>query len=486
MTNNIKKILAFALAAMMIIPLASCANTGDVEQSTVPPAAEAQTTLPVIDETTADPSEVFELPAETQEYAGKLVILNSSGISMVGLDDATADTLDQAVFKRNALMSERYGVEISEIVVKSSKAVTTAENEITSGDPSFDVASLNYNNATALARKGLWYDLADIENISLEKSWWDQSANRNYRFGEHLYYTYSNMETSHFDHVRCFYFNHSIMAANSLSVDELYTKAIEGKWTLEEMYNYAKDVYRDNGNGIADADDIYPVVGVPSTTYSALCSGADASYIKIDPKTSLPYAYFTTEGFIDAYNLILDTMSGENFFYTGCSKNTEATEMFINGHGLFLMTTISNSNTMRSGMSDDFGFLPLPKRDLEQEHYTCNAPNPYSIAVPVCVSDPERIGFILEAMAYHSTDTVRTAYFEIRLYGQTSRDALSWQTLDLIYSNIAYSIPVESSVGYASKINDMMVEGSRDISSYIKSVQSSMENDIEKFINGVE
>jgi len=484
MKNTLKKILAFVLAAMTLLSLAACANTSDPVETTLPSASQAQTT-PAIEETTSDPSEVFELPTETQEYAGKLVILNSSGISFDGLDDASADALDQAIFRRNAIMSEKYGVEVSEIVAKSSKAATTAENEIQSGDPSFDVASLNYTNATKLARQGLWYDLASIDNISLEKSWWDQSANLNYRFGDHLYYTYSNMETSHFDHVRCFYFNHSIMAANNLSVDELYQKAIDGKWTLEEMYNYAKDVYKDDGNGVADEHDIYPVVGVPSTTYSALCSGADASYIKIDPKTSLPYAYFTTEGFIDAYNLILDTMSGENFFYTGCSKNTEATEMFVNGHGLFLMTTISNSGSMRTGMKDDFGFLPLPKRGLDQEHYTCNAPNPYSIAVPYCVSDPERIGFILEAMSYYSTDTVRTTYFEIRLYGQTSRDALSWQTLDLIYSNIAYSIPVESSVGYSSKINDMMVEGSRDISHYIQSVKTSIEKDIENYINGV-
>lgn len=482
-----KKLLSLIIAILMLASLASCAESGGevtTEQAattTAPEAGNATEEAAV----TEDPSLVFELPAETQEYAGKVVILNSSGLTIGGLDDSSADPLDQAVFRRNAIMSERYGVEVSEIVVKSSKAATTAENEILSGDPSFDIASLNYTNATALARQNLWYDLASIENISLEKAWWDQSANLNYRFGDSLYYTYSNMVTSHFDHVRCFYFNHAIMNTNNLSIDDLYRKAIDGKWTLEEMYAYAKDVYKDNGNGVSDADDIYPVVGVPSTTYSALCSGADASYIKIDPHTLLPYAYFTTEGFINAYNLILDVMTGENFFYTGCSKNTEATEMFVNGHALFLMTTISNSNTMRTDMKDDFGFLPLPKRDLDQENYTCNAPNPFSLAVPVCAKDPERIGFILETMAYHSTDTVRATYFEIRLYGQTSRDALSWQTLDLIYSNIAYSIPVESSIGYSSKINGMMVEGSRDISSYIKSVKSSMEKDIENFINEV-
>ncbi len=480
-----KKIFSLLIAALMLLSLAACADPADSAETTVPSGASTTAGSPESEEITNDPSGVFELPTETSEYEGKIVFLNSDTRSIAGLDDASADLLDQAVFKRNAIMSERYGVEVSEIVVKSSKAATAAENEIMSGDPSFDVAMLNYTNATKLARQGLWYDLTSIDNISLEKSWWDQSANLNYSFGNQLYYTYSNMVTSHFDHVRCFYFNHSIMSANSLSVDELYMKAIDGKWTLEEMYNYAKDVYRDDGNGIADASDIYPVVGVPSTTYSALCSGADASYIKIDPKTSLPYAYFTTEGFIDAYNLILDTMSGNNFFYTGCKKNTEATDMFVDGHALFLMTTISNSNTMRTGMKDDFGFLPLPKRDLNQEHYTCNAPNPYSMAIPVCTKEPERIGFILEAMAYYSTDTVRTTFFEIKLYGQTSRDALSWQTLDLIYSNIAYSIPVESTISYSSTINGMMVEGSRDISSYIQSVKSSMEKDIEKFINEV-
>lgn len=185
------------------------------------------------------------------------------------------------------------------------------------------------------------------------------------------------------------------MKTNNLDFDELYTKEIDGKWTLEGMHNYAKDLYRDDGNEIADAEDIYPRAGVPSTAYSVLCSGVDASYIRI-------------------------------------------------------------------------------------------VPNPYSMEIPYCIDAPERIGFALEAMVYHSTDTVRATYFEIRLCGQTSRDALFRQTLDLIYSNIAYSIPIESTISYSSAINDMMVEGSRKITSYIQSVKPSMKKDIEKFINEVD
>lgn len=159
--------------------------------------------------------------------------------------------------------------------------------------------------------------------------------------------------------------------------------------------------------------------------------------------------------------------------------------MFVNGHALFLLTTIVSSNTMRQSMSADFGFLPLPKYDTDQEKYICNAPNPYAIMVPSDSQNADRTGFILEAMSYISHDTVRTAYFEVRLYGRTSRDALSWQTLDIIYSNIAYSVPVESSVNYQSEINKMMVDNDRGISAYVASVKGVVEADIKKFIDNV-
>lgn len=478
-----KRFFCFIIAVLMLLSMVACADVEDPEDSSEPAASLDNTSDTA--EITEDPDNVFELPTETQQYAGKIVFLNSSSSSIVGDDEDSSELIDEAVYRRNAIISERYGVEVSEIVVTSSKGATSAENEIMSGDPSFDVVMLNNTNISKLARQSLLYDLASINNLSLEKSWWDQSANLQLRFGDRIYYMYGDIMTSHFDAVRCFYFNQTIMQKHNLSTNELYQTAIDGNWTLEEMYNYAKDVYADNGNGIPDADDIYPVVGVPSTTYSALCSGADAHYIKIDPKTSLPYAYFTTDGFIEAYSKIMEIMTRENFFYTGFSKNTDATDMFVNGHSLFLMTTISNSNTMRTSMKEDFGFLPLPKRDTLQEGYICNAPNPWSVAIPYCHSDPERIGFILEAMSYYSQDTVRTSYFEIRLYGQTSRDALSWQTLDIIFSNIAYSIPVQTTVNFSSTINDKMVAGEMEIASYVASVKPSIEKDIANFINEV-
>lgn len=475
------------LAAAMLAAFASCGKTGDSDDTT---RSASGTTGAVA---TVDPSESFDLPIESTEYAGKFVILNGfsnattlfTNCSMVSEDGGAGDALDTAIYRRGVIMKDRYGVDVRELPIATSQQYSTVEKEATAGSHSFDIAMINTTNVSKLAMAGYCYDLVTIDNISLEKAWWDQSANEQLKYGKHLYYTYGDMDTTQFDAVRCIYFNQALMKKHDMSIDGLYQKTIDGKWTLDEMYTYAKDVYEDNGDGVATADDIYPFVGVPSTSFSALLSGCDASYIKIDDQTSLPYAYFTTERFGNVYGKILDVMYKDNFFYMGCSKNTAATDMFVNGHALFLLTTIVSSNTMRQSMASDFGFLPLPKYDTDQEKYICNAPNPYAIMVPSNSEDPERVGFILEAMSYISHDTVRTAYFEVRLYGRTSRDALSWQTLDIIYSNIAYSIPVESSVNYASKINDMMVENDGGISAYVASVRNAVTGDIEKFIEKV-
>lgn len=484
-----KKYLALILACLMLISLAACSeNTPNdpTDETTTAPSA-AVSDEPTV---TSDPSLVFELPAESTEYAGKFVILNGffdattlfTTCSVLGDSDTSADQLDAAIYRRNSMVSDRYGVEISELPCATKNQYSTFEKDVTSGSATFDMAMINNSNVTKLAVAGYLCDLEEIDNISLEKSWYDQSANTQLRYGKHLYYTYSDMDTTQFDAVRCIYFNQSLMQKHDLSTNALYQTAIDGKWTLEEMYNYAKDVYSDNGDGVQNEDDIYPFVGVPSTALSALITGADASYIKISSETSQPYAYFTTESFVDTYNKILNIMFSDNFFYTGCSKNTQATDMFVGGHALFLLTTIVNSNTMRQSMSSDFGFLPLPKRDTDQTSYICNAPNPYAICIPVHISDAERSGFVIEAMSYLSTDTVRTAYFEVRLYGRTSRDALSWQTLDLIYSNIAYNIPVQSSVGYSGTINSMMAANDSSIAAYVRSVKDVVEKDIADFI----
>lgn len=484
-----KKFLALLIVITSLISLASCADTGNSDTTTA--SNVAQTTSG--DATTVDPSAQFEFPETSSDYAGKFVILNGfseattlfTTCSMLGSGDSSADQLDSAIYRRNIMLSDRYGVEVSEIPCATKSQYTTFEKEITSGTTSFDIAMINNSYVTKLATAEYLYDLTTIDNIYLEKDWYDQSANEQLRYGKHLYYTYSDMDTTQFDAVRCMYFNQSLMDRFGLSTNELYQTAINGKWTLDKMYEYAKDVYTDDGDGIANDGDTYAFVGVPSTSLSALITGADASYIKMDTKTSTPYAYFTTESFIDTYNKVLDVMFKDNFFYTGCSQNTAATDFFVNGHSLFLLTTIVSSNTMRSSMSADFGFLPLPKYNEDQSKYICNAPNPYAICIPATSQDPERTGFVIEAMSYLSTDTVRTAYFEVRLYGRTSRDALSWQTLDLIYSNIAYNIPVQFSVNYLATINKMMVANDRSIASYVQSVKATVENDIANFIDEV-
>ena len=257
---------------------------------------------------------------------------------MVSDTNGTADVLDSGI-TRNLLMKENYGVDVRELPVPQKNQRNSVENAIKADIVPFDIAMVNMENVPAIALGGYCYDLTKLNYVSLEKVWWDQSANVQLRMGQKLFYTYSDMDTTHFDAVRCIFFNQVLAQNNQIDPNDLYSLALDGVWTLAEMYEISKDTYIDNdASGKASAEDIFPMLGVPSTSMSALLSGFDSSYVKMDESTGFPYANFLTERFVDCYNEIMRVMHTPNFFWSGTSTNVAATEMFIKDQGLFLLT----------------------------------------------------------------------------------------------------------------------------------------------------
>lgn len=481
MINCTKRWLVGLLAVSLLLP--GCASDGATTSDTTVSSGSTDHTETV---ETADPSTVFGLP-EKKEIGGELKVYNcfSDASSLfittaLTVESTTGDTIGDAIYKRNQIIEENYGVKLVEIPVKVNDQNTTLRNSIQAGDNSFDFAMVRNNTVSALAMEGMCTDLAELESLDLEKVWWDQRANEQMRMGEHLYYTYSDFATTHYDMVRCFFFNKSI--ASEYELPDLYSIVREGEWTLEKMQELGMQVSADNGDGVWNESDQYGFIGVPSTSLSAMLVGADAAYVTIED--GYPKIGFTTEHFVDAYNRILDCVFNDNFFYTGAKKNTVASELFVEGHSLFLLTTMSNTKTLRT-MDTDFGILPLPKYDAAQENYWCNSPSPYAIMIPYNNPDPERTAFLIEALSYYSYLEVRPAYFDVMLHGRVSRDEQSSEMLDLIFSNLMYTVPLETSVDYSSKINKMMQENDRSITSYLTSVQGTVEKHLDAFIEKI-
>ena len=98
---------------------------------------------------------------------------------------------------------------------------------------------------------------------------------------------------------------------------------------------------------------------------------------------------------------------------------------------LYWFSNVRNAETLRS-LDSDFGIIPTPKFDENQENYISSNLGTSYFAIPNYVTDTDRAAIILEALNYESHRLVRPAYYDIVLKAKGTRDEDSEKMLDLV------------------------------------------------------
>ena len=144
---------------------------------------------------------------------------------------------------------------------------------------------------------------------------------------------------------------------------------------------------------------------------------------------------------------------------------------FTEGRTMFLDGCLNNAIYYR-GMDDDFGILPYPKYDEDDDyHTTYNAVADLGL-IPITVSDTERTGAITEALSAYGSMYVVPAFYETALKTKSARDDESEEMMDIIKNGLIYD------VGYLSGSSVLSGRGplnksNSNISSWYASVESS-------------
>jgi hypothetical protein len=85
----------------------------------------------------------------------------------------------------------------------------------------------------------------------------------------------------------------------------------------------------------------------------------------------------------------------------------------------------------------DYGLLPYPKYNEEQERYYDTILRRYTVAaVPTTAKKPDYSALILEALASEGYSNILPKYYEIALKDKYIRDEASSKVLDLIRSSL--------------------------------------------------
>ena len=107
----------------------------------------------------------------------------------------------------------------------------------------------------------------------------------------------------------------------------------------------------------------------------------------------------------------------------------------INKAAEVLMVAAPNVSRSIKELETDFGIIPYPKYDTEQELYNCRVSYYMPPVLPTTNRNLDLVGAVLEVTNYLAMKEVTPAYIEGALKGKYARDEESIAMLDLILSN---------------------------------------------------
>ena len=472
---------------MSMIALSACGGSGDVDVTVVTSSDTTAGETTVQSEPSLLSTFTPELKAELglDGYVFNVLLRDeAAGWSIYDLiaEEETGDILNDAVYARNLFLEDKYGFSI-----KAGYSENTECSELTtyilSGDTTYDASFPMARLGASAASQGLLYDMNDMKYINFAHSSWNHLFNDTLSIGGKQFYATGDITTNSYSAIHVFFFNKDIREKNKL--DDPYELVKSGKWTIDALNKMAVQVAEDvNGDTVMDNNDRFGMTLSAYTGGLFFYYGAGEQMI-IKDSDDLPVLRVGSERSVEVYDKITKILADRNTYYF--SKDyLEYQKQFNDGNALFLPEVLDHANTMRPH-DINFGILPLPKFDEEQEQYYCFA-NGWCISpvvVPKNSVNPDRTGFIIQALAEASQQFVNPQYYDKVLTYKALRDDESAEMLDLIIHNfILDNADIYRWNGIDEAVRDGMTNGDA-LTTIVAANKTPVEAAIEKTVKGI-
>jgi len=395
--------------------------------------------------------------------------------------EQTGDVVDDAVYKRNQQISERFNVNMEYVLQPGIWAHkdtfrATITSAVMAGDDTYDIVTGQSNIILPLAVQGIFTDMNDAEHIDFDKVYWKEGFHKNARINDHLYALCGDYALSTLTASNVIFFNTKLF--DEYQLDYPYEAVREGKWTLDKFLETASTFSRDlNGDGQMGDYDLYGWItdtnGVNPLQYSTECS------LTAPDKDGVHVIDFPSEKEIDVFDKVL------NFALTPSFRDVKVMtqgyamkEAFMGGTAAMVSGTLKVVEDLRD-MQTDFGIIPFPKYDEAQKEYVTSILRTVTVAsVPTTCLRAEDCGFLLEAYAAAGYNDIIPAYYEVALKGKYSRDNDTAEMLDIVSSTsfFAFADVFYQELGANSDmLGNYMRGGTQGLASFFEGRKSGIE-----------
>jgi hypothetical protein len=185
---------------------------------------------------------------------------------------------------------------------------------------------------------------------------------------------------------------------------------------------------------------------------SLIGSGIRVAQINEDGEMELTLYSDKTVNLISS---LTDVFNDGNHVYNYTTRNMGSTQpwqtydqerdaMFGQDRCLFYGMTLNAVPRYRDHETLNFGILPYPKYNAEQESYGSYVGASYSAMYCVEGIIPEDriefVGTVTESLAYEAKKSITPEYYEMTLKGRYLQDEESWDMLDIIFAERIFDV----------------------------------------------
>lgn len=354
------------------------------------------------------------------------------------------DIVSNAIRKRNGIIEKRYNIVLAQDLAESWNDLSGQfEKIVNSGDDDYDLMMQIQREAFTAVTRGYVTPISKLTYCHTDEPWYATDVNDQFIIDGTQFFAYSDECINMFEQAICVLYNKKILTEAELTDPYDYVKA--GTWTYDVFYAQATAAIKDiDGDLVVNDSDIigivspadmfYPTVWV-SSGLNTIDKGSDG--IPVFTASEKENFFTICEKTLDYIKLeggLFDSYHDTSVTVTGTDVHSVITEgIFENNHALFCVGLIGQIDNYND-MEEDFGIVPAPKYDENQEKYLTRVIDGWIYCVPKTNTDLDRTSVIMEALAIETKNYVYEPFYELALKSRYVRDdnGHSAEMLDLM------------------------------------------------------
>ncbi|MBR6515137.1 MAG: hypothetical protein IKT46_09960 [Clostridia bacterium] len=443
--KNFKRILAVMLVVLMTLPLlASCnLNKGSGGSNGGGGRVEIDTVVP---EDVKFTGETFTILCREDNAWGQY-------LHEIAADEDATELVNEMVYKRNLEVEERFELEeLKAFAIPGHWAagedfINTFKNSILAASGSYDLIMSQQAYMADVSLIELFSNFYDVPYVkdNMEAEHYYQDIVEEITIDGKLMYMVGDYSLTYWENLYVLYFNKTM--AENRNVGDIYQMVRDGEWTYEAMAGMVKGAWNDlNGDNWSGEEDAFGyITEIPNTT-DAFWDLFDIRITSKDENGDIQIDVDQAKMVQVLEALIEFKKSDDTFFETTDSSMTsdsiKCDKIFREGRALFYPAALSRAQDFR-GMETDFGIVPYPKWNEQQDKYYTRSQDGYSVAViPVDAPNLQKSGAVFDVLSALSNELVIPAYYDMALRDKYARDDESGEMLDIIRDGFQFSFGV--------------------------------------------